>query len=147
MSDSALTPQERLANSRKAIVGHMLGGASRKNRTEQDREGRDFSQSAGTSRWSTFKNAVLSWWHHHPAHVALDIAQPLIGKYASEQPLKLLGIAAAAGALIMLVRPWRMVTIGGVLLAAVKSSGISSALLSMLYPPPADDQQRQAQQQ
>lgn len=146
MSESAPTPQERLANSRKAIVGHMLGGTSRKNRTEQDREGHDFNQSAGTSRWSNFRNAVASWWQHHPAHVALDIAQPLIGKYANEQPLKLLGIAAAAGALIMLVRPWRMVTLGGVLLAAVKSSGVSSALLSMLSSPRADDQQ-QAQQQ
>ena len=65
------------------------------------------------------------------------MARPLLTDYAKAHPFKLLGISAGAGAAIVLIRPWRMVSMG-ILLSTLKSSGLSSLLLSRLTPPPAD---------
>jgi hypothetical protein len=62
----------------------------------------------------------------------LGLAKPTLKRYAEEKPLQLLGIAAAAGAAAVVLRPWRLVSLGGVLLATLKSSELSGALASML---------------
>ena len=127
------SPQERLANSRKAIVRHM----SRDSRAREDADSADFDeaeQSPGTSHgaWGIVKRAVRGWWCHHPVSVAVDLARPAIGHYAERQPFKLLGIAAGVGAAAVLLRPWRLVSVGGLLLAALKSSELSGALHSLI---------------
>ena len=141
---TAPTPQERLANSRKAIVRHM----SRDDKQSHGDEAQDglpgeddaaFSEGGGT--WGLFKQAIGAWWHHHPVSVAFSLARPVIGRYAEEKPLQLLGIAAAAGAAAVVIKPWRLVSLGSVLLATFKSSEISGALLSMLSRPPQDTEQ------
>jgi hypothetical protein len=86
--------------------------------------------------WAAVKRATRTWWRYHPAHMAVDVAvgvtQPVLDKYASEKPWQLVGTAAALGAAVVLVRPWRLVSLTGLLLATVKSSGLSSALLSLI---------------
>jgi hypothetical protein len=145
-SPTAPTPQERLANSRKAIVRHM----SRDDRQPHGEEGQDglpgeedaaYAEGGGT--WGIFKQAIGAWWHHHPVSVAFSLARPVIDKYAEDKPLQLLGIAAAAGAAAVVLRPWRLVSLGSVLLATLKSSEISGALLSMLSRPSHDNEQTQ----
>lgn len=132
---TAPTPQERLASSRKAIVRHM----SREKLDHDDhpdsngdRAENDMPHFAEGGTWSILKNALGSWWRHHPVSVAFDLARPMIGRYAEEKPLQLLGIAAAAGAAAVVLRPWRLVSLGGLLVAALKSSELSGTLLSML---------------
>ncbi|AYQ28453.1 MULTISPECIES: hypothetical protein [unclassified Polaromonas] len=131
---TAPTPQERLASSRKAIVRHM----SRDAHDEHDEEagaGQDGENGSGHfegGTWGILKHALGAWWHHHPVSVAFGLAKPTLQHYAEEKPLQLLGIAAAAGAATVLIRPWRLVSVGSLLLAAFKSSEISGALLSML---------------
>ena len=63
---------------------------------------------------------------------ALDVAKPLLGKYAEEKPFQLLGVAAAAGAAVVLLRPWRLVSLTGLTVTALKSSQFSRLLLSLL---------------
>lgn len=142
MSTSSITTptaQDRLAASRKAIVRHMA----------RDRQAHDGShdhayvdvdphtpRSAG--KWGNFKHAIYSWWHHHPAKVALDFGRPVVGRYAESHPLKLVGIAAGVGAAVVILRPWRLVSLGGLLLAALKSSQLSGVMLSMLSDPSPD---------
>lgn len=162
------TPQQRLADSRLAIVNYM-----RRDSGDDDGDGGDADSSdgnggdgasaaaagsahglagGGTSRsgsgsgsraagyavWKTLKRATLTWWRHHPAHMALDVAvgvsKPVLYKYAEEKPLQLLAAAAAVGATAVLVRPWRLMSITGLLLATLKSSGLSSTLLSLITP-------------
>ena len=128
-----LTPQERLAISRKAIVKHM----NRYHRENEDRNDDDFddsdeSPSAPHGTLSIIKHAVRVWWHRHPANAAVDLARPLLSDYASAHPFKLLGISAGVGAAVVVIRPWHAVSVGGLLVAAVKASGLSSALISML---------------
>lgn len=127
------TPQERLALSRRAIVRHM-------NREEQSDPGDDEASSGDSSasdkkshgNWAVAKRAIQTWWYHHPANVALSLARPVIGRYAGDHPVQLLALASAVGALAVLAKPWRVVSLGGLLLSTVKSANVTSILLSML---------------
>lgn len=162
------TPQQRLVDSRLAIVNYM-----RRDSGDDDGDGGDAdsgdgnggdgasaaaagsahglagggtsrsgsgsgSRAAGYAVWKTLKRATLTWWRHHPAHMALDVAvgvsKPVLYKYAEEKPLQLLAAAAAVGAAAVLVRPWRLMSITGLLLATLKSPGLSSTLLSLITP-------------
>lgn len=140
MSD--MSPQERLAVSRRAIVRYM-------NQEEQEdptshRQGginEDGLQGLGEDRpeggtWSVVKHAVKVWWQHHPAQLALNLAKPALGRYAEEKPLQLLGIAAGVGAAAVLIRPWRLISVTGVLFAALKASDVPVLLMSMLSSSP-----------
>lgn len=137
MADILLpSPQERLASSRKALVRHMTRNErGPKSQLDDPLALSDEPQDVSEPRHSTFatmSNAAKAWWAHQPAHVAVDFVRPVIGRFAERQPLKLLGIAAGIGAAAVLLRPWRLVSIGGLLLAAVKSAAVPSVLLSML---------------
>lgn len=132
-----LTPQERLAISRKAIVRHM----NRHHRDVEERFDSDIdevdrngSEMASTNHnvLGKIKYAARMWWHRHPASAAVELASPLLSDYASAHPFKLLGISAAAGAAVVIVRPWRMMSASTLLVAAVKSSGLSNTLFTML---------------
>jgi len=133
---TAPTPQERLASSRKAIVRHMSRDAhSHDEHSERGNAAHDEETDGGNfegGTWGILKHALGAWWHHHPISVAFGLARPALKHYAEEKPLQLLGIAATAGAAAVVLRPWRLVSIGSVLLATLKSSELSGALLSML---------------
>ncbi len=130
-----LTPQERLAISRKAIVKHMNRHHQEADELNDDDDYFDDSGKSPSSSYGTLniiRRALRVWWHRHPASAAIELASPLLSDYAGVHPFKLLGISAGAGAAIVVLRPWRMVSVGGLLVAAVKSSGLSNVLLSML---------------
>lgn len=127
------TPQERLAISRKAIVKHMNRHHREiENGNDDDVVDSDAPVSASQGTLSIVKNAVRVWWHRNPASAAAELAHPILSSYASAHPFKLLGISAIIGAAAVVTRPWRMVSVGTLLVAAVKSSGLTNALLSML---------------
>ncbi len=146
----SLRPQDRLVASRRALVQHMTHGeapasGARSHFDDERGEPRGRSDPQTGNTWQTIKRAAQVWWNHHPAQLALDLAKPALQTYARRQPVKLLLVAAGAGAAIALIRPWRLASLTGVLLAAVKSSGMPGALLSLLstYPQskaPSQDQ-------
>ena len=89
-----------------------------------------------SSFWpSAFARAVRTWWRHHPVGMAMDVAKPVVGRYAKGHPFTLLGVAAIAGAAIVVMRPWRLLSVGGILLATVKSAAVPSVLMSLFSPP------------
>ena len=130
------TPQDRLAASRQAILRHMNPDNDRHagQRRQTGFAVASDAQASGHAHgaWQSIRRALRVWWHNHPAQLALDLAKPVLGKYAEEKPLQLLGIAAAAGAAVVLVRPWRLVSLTGLAVAALKSSHASGLLLSLL---------------
>ena len=131
------SPQERLAASRKAIVRHMTRDEKSIARSDEPYEIGDESgpTSITSGFWpSALARAVRTWWRHHPVSMAVDVAKPVVGRYAKGHPFKLLGVAAAAGAAIVLIRPWRLLSVGGILLAAVKSAAVPSVLMSLFSP-------------
>ena len=132
--------QARLAASRKTLIRYM---SHRDLREEQDLpdgsqalghgqapEARPGNQRSGT--WHIFTQAVSAWWQHHPAHMALDIGRPFLDNYARNKPLQLLGISAGLGVAAVLLKPWRLVSITGLAVAAIRSTRLSTTLLSLI---------------
>lgn len=145
-----LSPQERLAASRNSLVKHMSRDSRPHRRdvpensdeqilmTEELREEATRSTSSGFSSGTMrlLKRGIRTWWRHHPANFAVSVAQPLLGRYASQSPFQLLAISAAVGAAIVVIKPWKLVSMGGIALATLKSSEFSGLLMSMLSSEP-----------
>ena len=59
-------------------------------------------------RVGSLLGAVLhSRWRKHPAHFALQVGEPLLQSEIRKRPLPWLAAAAAAGAAVVLLHPWR----------------------------------------
>ena len=137
MSDAA----DKLARTRLAIIDHI----QRRERRDKGAESRHTNESAGQEGWeqsesgygpsgwfASFKHAAGEWWRSHPAHLGLDLATPILSSYAARKPVQFLGIAAAVGAVVMIARPWRLISVTGLIVALVKSSQLSSVVMSAM---------------
>lgn len=78
------------------------------------------------------RRALRSWWRHHPARLGLQVATPALSSYGGRKPLQYLGIAAVAGAVLVIARPWRMVSAGSVLLALARSPQLAGVLMAAM---------------
>jgi hypothetical protein len=138
MSDAA----DNLARSRLAIVDHIQRrerrheGAESSRAHERAQDEQDWEQSEhgyGPAGWfASLKHAAGAWWRSHPAHLGLEIATPMLSSYAARKPAQFLGIAAALGAVVMIARPWRVISVTGLVVALVKSSQLSSVVMSAM---------------
>ena len=129
-----LTPQERLAISRKALVRNMTSDDRERREDKMAAKAQELGETSkpAAGNWALFKRGLSSWWYHHPANLAIDVAKPIIGRYAQEHPAKLIGIAALAGAAAVFLKPWRLISLGGIAVAAMKSSDFTNIVVSML---------------
>lgn len=134
----ALTPQQRLAISRRALV-NQLGGAPASQRDDAEASGPLLSM-ATPSRvldrfaWTSMARKVATrWWRRHPANAAGQLARPLLERYAKQQPVKLVATAAVAGALIVLLRPWRLLSVTAVVAAVMKSSDVADMVTTLMH--------------
>jgi hypothetical protein len=139
MSDAA----RRLAQTRLAIIeeidqrehrGDQRGSRAARESAAGDGRERDGSpRRARPSGWfGSARHALGTWWRHHPAHMAVELATPALGAYAEKRPFRLLGIAAVVGAVVVVTRPWRLISATGLLVAVAKSSQLSGLLMSAL---------------
>lgn len=129
-----LSPQQRLAISRKALVSRLNEGRSPSDEEEEPvqppRLGNDASSEFA---WSTVaRNMVSRWWRRHPANAVGQIARPLLNRYARQEPAKLIAVAAATGALLVLVKPWRLLSVTAVLAAALKTSDMADLVNTLM---------------
>ncbi|MES3004327.1 MAG: hypothetical protein V4787_26790 [Pseudomonadota bacterium] len=163
MSDAA----DRLARSRLAILQQIerreKRGSGRDSRREGERaETRARAQAAGDAGQDDYddrdssggwfgnaRNALRIWWRHHPAHMGLELATPMLSAYARKKPVQFLGIAAAVGAVVVVAKPWRLISATGLVMALLKSSQISSLVMSAMAGadfgqdrPPYEDDER-----
>lgn len=83
--------------------------------------------------WSAVARGVVRrWWRRHPANAVGQVARPLLERYAREEPAKLIGAAAAAGALAVLVKPWRLLSITAVIAAVIKTSDVADMVTTLM---------------
>jgi hypothetical protein len=155
-----LPPQQRLAASRRAIVQSMHRD-QREHRHDNTSDGAPArpaesgsAPAAGASRsnrrhpsgfnglWRVARRSASGWWRSQPASLAVDVVQPMVENYARANPLKLIGLAAGAGALVIIAKPWRLISVTGVLLAALRSTQMSELIASFLAPPPTEPRDR-----
>ncbi len=132
----ALTPQQRLAISRRALVQQLRGEAPaplpqplRGGGTSTVRKPGFFDRFAWTP---VLRSVAGRWWRRHPANAVGQITRPLLERYAREQPAKLVTIAAASGAVVVLLRPWRLLSVGAVIAALLKSSDIADMVTTVM---------------
>ncbi len=84
--------------------------------------------------WQNLREAASAWWHAHPARLALEVAEPVFKKYARAHPMRVLALSAATGAAVVLARPWRLISVTGLLVAAVRSTQVSALASALLRP-------------
>jgi hypothetical protein len=139
---------DKLARSRLAIVEHVYRKESRKDRAaqhvQQDGEQWEAAEAAAASGgggwFSRIKRAAKSYWRHHPARMGVQMATPLLASYARRQPVAYLSIAAVAGAIFMVARPWRLISVTGVLVALAKSPQLAGVVMSAMSGTDWDDE-------
>ncbi|WP_218510496.1 hypothetical protein [Variovorax sp. dw_308] len=134
---NALTAQQRLAVSRRALVREMNGGAPQELPLRASAyESATTGSGAGFLEhfaWAKVGRKVVErWWRRHPANAATQLARPFLDRYAKEQPGKLVAIAATSGALIVLAKPWRLLSVTAVVTALLKSSDIADMVTTLM---------------
>jgi len=156
---SSLTPQQRLANSRRALVRQLQGGEARDHdRPALDGDTDDELEYAhhdasgepaherhasrrgggGNNIWGGVARSVVQrWWRRHPAHAMGQLARPLLEHYARKEPAKLMAAAAATGALLVLVKPWRLLSLTAVLAAVLKTSDVADVVNTLMQKTPS----------
>jgi hypothetical protein len=134
---------DKLARSRQAILDHIARRQRRHDPHEEpgpqgfagaggDEYEDDDPGEAGSGWFGHMRHAVRTWWRYHPAHMAVDLATPLLRGYARRKPVQLLAISAAAGAALTLARPWKLISVTTLVVALLKSSQISGLLMAAL---------------
>jgi hypothetical protein len=142
MSEAA----EKLARSRQAIVAHIARRQRRHDPHEETAAGvgldddeamgpqddEEDAQAYGAGWFGHMRRAVRTWWRYHPAHMAVELASPLMRSYARRRPLQLLAISAAAGAALTFARPWKLISLTTLAVAVLKSSQLSNLLMAAM---------------
>lgn len=135
---------DKLAQTRLAILAHVQRKERRREvASEEMHEAKAEARAAVTGHgtdppphhegWlATVGHALRSWWRYHPAHMAVDLATPALSGFARRKPVQFLGIAAAAGALFLLARPWKLISVTGVLVALLKSPQVAGLIMSAM---------------
>ncbi len=90
-------------------------------------------RTAQARRWLTSGQRVVgAWWRQHPAHLGVELATPMLSSFAGRRPVVYLGGAAVLGALIVVTRPWRLISATGLVVAILKSSQLSGMVMSAM---------------
>ena len=133
---------DKLARSRLAIVDHIHRRERRHDPRQVPREPSGYGDDGaepppeplepGSGWLGHMKHAVKTWWRYHPAHMAVDIAAPMLHAYAERKPVQLLAISAAAGAVLTFARPWKLISATTLVVAVLKSSQLSGLLMAAM---------------
>lgn len=146
-----MTPGEKLNRSRLAIIDY-LEGRERKGERPGAYDDAQPRGDAGEQRprrpsrggWiGGVSGAARAWWRQHPAQMALEMATPTLEAYMRRRPFLVLGISAGVGVVLVVTRPWRLISLTTLVVAIVKSSQLSGVVMSAL----SDAQGWQAQQE
>jgi len=135
---------DRLDRTRLALIEHVHRKERKPQRAQaqgdvgehedaEQWEAAEAAAASGGGGWmSRISRAAKSYWRHHPARMGVQMATPVLSAYARKQPLAYVSISAAAGAALTFARPWRLISVTGLVVAVLKSSQLSSLLMSAL---------------
>jgi hypothetical protein len=132
---------DKLAKSRRAILEHVARRERKHDPRMQSPEGAyedmgsfvdDEPPPPGSGWFGHFGHAVRTWWRYHPAHMAVELATPLMRGYARRKPVQLLAISLGLGAALTLARPWRVISVTTLVVALLKSSQLSNLFMAAM---------------
>ena len=61
----------------------------------------------------------------------------MLEHYARKEPVKVMAVAAATGSLLVLVRPWRLLSATAVLAAVLKTSDVADLITTLMSKSPS----------
>jgi hypothetical protein len=120
--DAALArARQRLARSRQALLEQMrMGGNAQTKPAPGD------SHQAGLWPW------LLQAWQNHPARLAVQALAPLLRERTRQNPWQVLALSGLLGGALVLLRPWRLLPMGALLMTAARSVPLSQLLSAWL---------------
>jgi hypothetical protein len=142
---------DRLDRSRLALIEHVHRKERKPDRAHaqsarsehedgEQWEAAEAAAASGGGGWfSRIGRAAKSYWRHHPARMGVQLATPVLSQFARRKPMAYVGIAAVAGAIFMVARPWRLVSVTGVLVALAKSPQLAGVVMSAMQGTDLDD--------
>lgn len=137
-----MSPAERLALSRARIRGFLVeadGGRRRRKATVGDASslpGIDLLMAKLHEHpmAAAVMDAVSNWWKSHPVHafgvIAGSALRDAAGPLVRRHPVAMVGAAVLAGAVLMRMRPWRLV-IKSALFAGLASQVVSRVIAAV----------------
>ncbi len=87
---------------------------------------------AGFSWRSYAETGLASWWHDHPARAGAVLLRTAVEETARRKPLPTIAVAAAAGAALVFIKPWRLVSTTAVMMTLFRSSNFTGVVTSLL---------------
>jgi hypothetical protein len=120
--DAALArARQRLARSRQALLEQMhMGGNAQAKPAPGD------SHQAGLWSW------LLQAWQNHPARLAVQALAPLLREHTRRHPWQVLALSGLLGGALVLLRPWRLLPMGALLMTAARTVPLSQLLSAWL---------------
>lgn len=132
------TDTPNLAQTRSELLNYLAQTERTESASTDRRQTRraahaDASSSSPGFAWSSLLEAgLLSWWHDHPARAGACLLKSATEEYARKKPLQVVTIAAVAGAAVVLLKPWRLVSTTALMLSLFRSSNFTGMATSML---------------
>ncbi len=127
--------QERLARSRQALLEHLRGDDEPPSSRSPADTGVVSNLLSRTPYGEVIRSLAQRWWRRHPANAVSQLARPVLERFAREQPGKLVATAAGVGALVFLVKPWRLLSIATLIAAVLKTSDIADMVTTLVKAP------------
>ena len=78
------------------------------------------------------KAGAATWWRDHPVHMGATVLRPVLADYVRRKPVATLATAAAAGAALVLFRPWRIASVTALAMSLVRSSNLPVMAASLV---------------
>ncbi|MEJ8851838.1 hypothetical protein [Variovorax rhizosphaerae] len=70
------------------------------------------------------RSAVGRWWRQHPLSDVFELGRPLLQDYARTEPVKLMAYGVGTGALLWLLKPWKLLSAATVATLIVRNVDI-----------------------
>ena len=80
------------------------------------------------------QSVVGRWWRRSHLSTATELATPFLQHYAERHPARLMAYAAGTGSLVVLVKPWRLLSLSMVVGLMVRSTDIAGLISEYLVP-------------
>lgn len=107
--------QARLARTRQALLAQMHRHAP------QPPAG---NAAPNDGLWQVLRR----WWQDHPAQGVLALAVPALQACANVYPVRTIALATGLGAAMVLLRPWRLLPLSALAMAAVRAIPLTDLL-------------------
>jgi len=127
-----LTAQAKLALSRAQLLAAM-GFEEVKDAVDGSFRVRDLPRTGKRSAGASFgarvgRSVIGRWWRRQPLSSVVQLGQPFLETYAHRHPGRLIACGAGAGALLWLVKPWKLLSVATVVTLLLKSSDIAAVI-------------------